>query len=374
MLASSIARRELLRSTAVAGRVAHRVPARLVHFKPPNDLDFKNLEEAKKNRKPGDFYPPDRPPTPLAVYLQQHPRAKQYFLKLQSILGFQRSKPMAGRRGLMLYERVCAVKPDDEAKFWKEDCYLPSTFQSWFTIVNLHVWMLTVRLRAIPPPYGRDFVQALLDTFFYDLEDRITGVLQPKYNPPTPYTFHSDFYHNPNKPPEGAPRTRLGRAPDRLITRQLKTHRDQYMGFTLSMDAALVQGDMEMAASVWRNLLGARGAAGVVLPAPGQQPQKYYRRSINPPISEPHKIDVEREQWVDDHSGVHDFPPAEADKYLTYPELMLDLVTYIRREIKRLEDIPDEAFLWQDPDTLRFGKVRNYSAQASAQPKKSTTS
>ena len=49
MLASSIARRELLRSTAAAGRVAHRVPARLVHFKPPKDLDFRNLGEARKN-------------------------------------------------------------------------------------------------------------------------------------------------------------------------------------------------------------------------------------------------------------------------------------------------------------------------------------
>ncbi|TRM69232.1 hypothetical protein BD626DRAFT_447010 [Schizophyllum amplum] len=374
MLVSNFARRQLLRSAAGAGRVARGPCARMAHFKPPKDLDFKDMDEAKKQRKPGDFYPPDRPPTPLAVYLQQHPRAKQFFLSFQNMMGFQRSKPLAGRRGLMLYERVCAVKPDDEARFWKQDCYLPSTFQSWFTVVNLHVWMLTVRLRAIPPPYGQDFVQSLLDTFFYDLEDRITGVLQPKYHPPVPYTFPTDFYINPNAPPpEGAPRRRLSRAPDRLITRQLKIHRDQYMGFTLSMDAALVQGDMEMAASIWRNLLGARGAAGIVLPAPGQGPQKYYRRSINPPISEPHKIDVEREQWVDDHSGVHDFPPAEADKYLTYPELMLDLVTYVRREIKRLEEIPDEAFLWGDPDALRFGKVRDYSAQATPEVTKETT-
>ena len=42
------------------------------------------------------------------------------------------------------------------------ECRLPPTFQTWFTVTNLHVWLLTVRFRALPPPYGDNFVQGSL--------------------------------------------------------------------------------------------------------------------------------------------------------------------------------------------------------------------
>ena len=249
------------------------------------------------------------------------------------------------------------------------ECHLPPTFQSWFTVTNLHVWLLTVRLRALPAEHGRHYVQALIDHFFIDIEDRIRAVLQPKEPAPAPYTFHTDFYINPNAP-RGSPeessakkRRRLNRAPDRIVTRQMKIFKEQWAGLGLSFDLAMVQGDQEMAAAVWRNLLGARGAQGIEYPTPGSPEAaqaKKFRRAVNlvgGEVVNVAKVDLEKESTTDDDSGVHDFPPSEVDKYLTYPEVMMDLTAYVRRELARLEKVSDEDIMSGNWEALRFGKV-----------------
>ena len=70
---------------------------------------------------------------------------------------------------------------------------------------------------------------------------------------------------------------------------------------------------------------------------------------------------LEAEEAKDDGSGVHDFAPTEAGLYVQYPELMADIVAYCRRELVRLESIPDELVMGkagEDVDMLRFGRVR----------------
>ncbi|KAG6870484.1 hypothetical protein C0992_013255, partial [Termitomyces sp. T32_za158] len=191
--------------------------------------------------------------------------------------------------------------------------------------------MLTVRLRSLPE--GKHYTQALIDHFFLDIEDRIRAVLQPKLNPPKPYTFDSPFYLNPNAPQSADGKdsktrlTALSRAPDRLVTRQMKIFKEQWAGLGLSLDLGLVKGDMEMAAAVWRNLLGARGAQGIAYPNSSSE-KKAFRRSVNlvgGEVVNVAKIDLAKEEANDDGSGVHDFAPEEADLYLEYPQLMLDI-------------------------------------------------
>ena len=138
----------------------------------------------------------------------------------------------------------------------------------------------------------------------------------------------------------------------------------------MSLDLALVKGDAEMAAAVWRNLLGARGARGIVYPnspEAGTPEKPYFRRSINLAGGEVEKLKSTDEQGLaleeskDDGSGVHDFAPGEAGLYVQYPELMADIVAYCRRELVRLEKIPDETFAGtngEGVETLRFGRVR----------------
>jgi cytochrome b pre-mRNA-processing protein 3 len=228
--------------------------------------------------------------------------------------------------------------------------------------------MLTVRFRALPDAYGRRYADCIVDHFFQDVEDRIRAIMQPSHDY-KPYIFTSTFYINPNAPTGTDKNERLSRAPDRLVTQQLKIFKEQWTGFSLSLDLGLINGDMEMAGAVWRNLLGARGASGIAFPDDPSAPT--FRRTVNllgGTEVNPTKIDFEKEAVTDDESGVHDFPPAEADKYLTYPELMLDIVQYIRRELVRLEALSDEEVLDKDWREMGFGRVRPNTAGSKPSP------
>ncbi|RDB18650.1 CBP3-like protein [Hypsizygus marmoreus] len=325
--------------------------------------------------------PPPRPPVVQKSWLtrkvESSPAAMNVFLKLTNALGYGSPKQLAGRRAFVLYEQVCAVRPDEDRAFWQDECHLPPTFQSWFTVTNLHIWLLTVRLRALPAPHGKFYTQALVDHFFLDIEDRIRAVLQPQSVPSTPYTFNSPFYINPNAPitqneSQTQPQKRRSRAPDRLVTRQMKIFKEQWAGMGLALDLGLVKGDMELAGAVWRNLLGARGAHGIAFPTPTPSPTSdtsspptpsppTFRRAVNlvgGEVINVSKVDFEKEETRDDGSGVHDFAPEEADLYVRYPELMLDVVRYVRREIGRLEGVSDRDVMSGRVERVKFGAVR----------------
>jgi cytochrome b pre-mRNA-processing protein 3 len=222
-----------------------------------------------------------------------------------------------------------------------------------------------VRLRALPVEHGNHYQQALIDHFFIDIEDRIRTVLQPPPKPSQPYTFETSFYSNPNAPtnsttPDGKP-NRLSRAPDRIVTQQMKIFKEQWAGMGLSFDLGLVKGDMELAGAVWRNLLGARGAQGIAYGDTSSSSTPHFRRSVNlvgGEVINVAKVDIEKEEAKDDGSGVHDFSPEEVDKYLTYPEVMVDVVAYLRRELARLDKISDEDIVHGDWTKLTFGRVR----------------
>jgi cytochrome b pre-mRNA-processing protein 3 len=148
----------------------------------------------------------------------------------------------------------------------------------------------------------------------------------------------------------------------------MKIFKEQWAGMGMAFDLGLVKGDMEMAGAVWRNLLGARGARGIVYPDPSSPSTTHFRRSVNlvggsdAEIKKLAKVGLEAEEARDDNSGVHDFPPEESDKYVEYPQVMLDVVEYIRRELVRLEKIPDEVIAQGDLSLLKFGAVKRGSA------------
>ncbi|CAA7269375.1 unnamed protein product [Cyclocybe aegerita] len=309
----------------------------------------------------------------LTRKVESSPAAKRVFLGLTNLLGYGSPKQLAGRRAFVLYKDVCAPRPEEEEAFWRNSCHLPPTFQSWFTVTNFHVWLLTARLRALPVEHARHYEQALLDHFFIDVEDRIRAVLQPptSFELPTPYTFSSTFYLNPyaplpdgdegGKPKKVKPR---GRAPDRIVIRQMKIFKEQWMGMGISLSLGLVKSDQELAAAIWRNLLGARGASGIVLPSSSAPDvtgtNGYFRRAVNlvgGEVVNLSKVDLEKEERTDDGSGVHDFPPEEVDKYLAYPETMLTLVGYVRRELVRLAKVSDEDILQGDWEKLKFSSI-----------------
>lgn len=147
--------------------------------------------------------------------------------------------------------------------------------------------------------------------------------------------------------------------------RQMKILKEQWTGMGMSFDLGLVRGDAELASAVWRNFLGARGARGIVYPSSSNKPA--FRRSINLVGGEVEKValvdkkGLEAEEARDDGSGVHDFAPDEAGLYVQYPELMADIVRYMRKELVRLETVPDTQILGKGGDfaqILRFGKIQ----------------
>ncbi|KAJ6603154.1 hypothetical protein B0H10DRAFT_2178844 [Mycena sp. CBHHK59/15] len=300
---------------------------------------------------------PKRPKGWLTRKLEESPKNMERFIKLTNALGFNSPRSKAPIRTFVLYERVCSIKADEDKSFWRDECALPPTFQSWFTVTTLHIWMLTVRFRALPEAYGKRYGECLVDHYFHDVEDRIRAIMQPSHDY-KPYTFISAFYTNPNAPKGTDKKERLSRAPDRLVTQQMKIFKEQWTGFCLSFDLGLVKGDMEMAGAVWRNLLGARGASGIAFPEDPSAPR--FRRTVNllgGTVVNPAKVDFEKEAVTDDGSGVHDFLPEEVDKYLAYPELMVEIVQYIRRELQRLEALSDEQVLDIYWGEMMFGRV-----------------
>ena len=129
--------------------------------------------------KPPRYYEYQKPAPPpetwLTRYLKQSPRSMALFQSMAKVVGMGSSRQLAGRRSYFFYQESCATREKDERTFWHEgvclsrskfvyltppsECRLPPTFQTWFTITNLHVWILTVRLRALPSPYGQYYVQ-----------------------------------------------------------------------------------------------------------------------------------------------------------------------------------------------------------------------
>ncbi|KAF8549515.1 hypothetical protein OG21DRAFT_1421161 [Imleria badia] len=322
--------------------------------------------------------PPKQPQSWLTHRVKANPVLYTVFLGFARALGYGSPKQLANRRALHMYNILCAMRADQEANFWRKECALPPTFQSWFTVTNLHVWLLTVRLRALPAPHGLNHIQGLIDHFFQDVEERVRAVLQPGVLPPR---STSDASLTPTASSEIKHRAELkkrARAPERLVTRHMKIFREQWAGMGMSMDLGLVRGDAEMAAAIWRNLLGGRGARGISRPEVGaklgqsaaEKPEKpEFRRSVNLVgglVENVEKIDVVVEETRDDLSGVYDFGANESDRYIAYPELMETLVGYLRHEAQRLERIPDEDILGQrvvgkegeGVKKLMWGKVR----------------
>jgi cytochrome b pre-mRNA-processing protein 3 len=217
--------------------------------------------------------------------------------------------------------------------------------------------MLTTRLRALPTPHAQAHIQGLIDHFFLDVEDRIRQVLRPQSQPtpqdppsPTP-TRVASFYDPPNssRHPDVATGNRKSRrAPEALVSKQMKIFREQYAGLGVALDLALAQGsDVVLSAAIWRNLLGARGAQGLAMALAPTSPVPEFRRAVNPGGMIARMSDTvrAREERRDDGSGVHDFGPEERDAYVRFPETMLVLTAYVRGEVARLAAIPNEKIM-----------------------------
>jgi cytochrome b pre-mRNA-processing protein 3 len=143
---------------------------------------------------------------------------------LGPILRWQSKEPFTILAANYLYG--AASLPAENKKFFNVQCELPETFQTWFLITQLHVWMFIVRLKG-EDSNGKSLSQALLDCFFDDIEDHI------RFN---------------------------GITSNSLISRNMKELLSQLYGINLAYDEGLSSGnDTVLAAALWRNLFIMKG-------------------------------------------------------------------------------------------------------------------
>ncbi|KAG9304420.1 hypothetical protein G9A89_019982 [Geosiphon pyriformis] len=122
---------------------------------------------------------------------------------------------------------LCAKQIMENKQFYIETCGLPETFQTWFCVTHLHVWMLMVRLR--PEKDGKRLNQTLVNEFFMNAEWRI----RHKYDVTT----------------------------NRIVTGYLKDLRNQFAGGIAAYDEGFFKDDSILAAALWRNIFEAQGSA-----------------------------------------------------------------------------------------------------------------
>lgn len=141
-----------------------------------------------------------------------------------------RAGPIAGSLYYAECKKIGLQFQDEElsnsARFFYEDLKLPRTFSQWFQITALHTWMMSVRMRAMPFKYGKNYQQKLIDRFFRDMELRLHDEMK--------------VYSS------------------RISDQYLKDYNDQLRGLVCSYDEGFATDDATLATALWRNLFNAR--------------------------------------------------------------------------------------------------------------------
>lgn len=137
-----------------------------------------------------------------------------------------RSGPVAGAlyrdqcKAQAYFEKSVPLSPT--AEFYFERLGMPRTFFQWFQVEVLHVWMLYVRMRAMPRKYGREYQQKLVNGVFDDIDFQLREVIRVNS--------------------------------DRTTNNYKKQFSQQLKGSVFSYDEALLGGDIVLASALWRNL------------------------------------------------------------------------------------------------------------------------
>jgi cytochrome b pre-mRNA-processing protein 3 len=187
---------------------------------------------------------------------------------------------------------------------------LSPTYQTWFQIANLHVWLIRARYRALPKSHANIYEQELVNHFFIDVEHRMRVALA-------------------NKPPE------------RIIKGYMNEMRDQWNGATFSYDLGLVSSDSEMSAAIWRNVFAGRGLDGK-----GEVVGKHGKTSMDPrPVQSTSTSSSSPSPSLTADSTQDSLSRPTTLSDTTLAELPFHLyvfTAYIRRELRRLDFISDE--------------------------------
>jgi len=130
----------------------------------------------------------------------------------------------------------------DQAELMIKELELKDTFQTWFEVTVLHLWIMFVRLRR--EPGGEKLSQNVFDSFWSEAEQRM-------------YEYGS--------------KNQL------MFSRNAKHYSTIYHGAVLAYDEALIDNDMMMTDALWRNIFPSMDVSAEKLACV----VKYVRRALN---------------------------------------------------------------------------------------------
>lgn len=253
---------------------------------------------------------PLSPPTPAPSDVKYHPWTVALVKGTGRLLGYNFVRSKAIRVTGDLYDRA-AMRAQAEAHFWYKECALPASFQTWFQLTNLHVFLLLSRFRALPAAEARTYSQELINHFFIDTESRM--------------------------------RERFGVQTSRLVKGYMRDLHQQHRGSMVAYEEGLATDDVRLSAAVWRNVWG--GGWGVI----GGVKRKLANVDRTKKGEDP-STDGAPELALDKNAPLMSASEeTAADRAaraeLLFPQHLERVTRWLRREIYRLGRLPDDVIM-----------------------------
>ena len=253
---------------------------------------------------------PLSPPTPPPRKVEYNPLTVALVKGAGRLLGYNFVRSKAIKVTGDLYDRA-AMRAQAEAHFWYKECALPASFQTWFQLTNLHVFLLLSRFRALPSKEAQTYAQELINHFFIDTESRM--------------------------------RERFGVQTSRLVKGYMKDLHQQHRGSVVAYEEGLATDDVRLSAAVWRNVWG--GGWGVIGGVKRKLPKiDRTSKGEDPNLEGTPDLALDKEvPMLSASQETEEDRAARAE--LLFPQHLERVTRWLRREVYRLGHLPDEVVM-----------------------------
>ena len=142
-MASSILLKSLRNRTLLPRNVSYYHTHRYITTKPPPQKTTqqpqpKPSSSSTKNQDEQQQQQPENLKTSwLTRKVEESPIWRSFFFRLTNLVGYGSPKQLAGRRAFVLYEKICAVKPDEDRVFWQDGEYQSDASMSRFVLIYI---------------------------------------------------------------------------------------------------------------------------------------------------------------------------------------------------------------------------------------------
>ena len=124
-MASSILLKSLRNRTLLPRNVSYYHTHRYITTKPPPQKTQQPQPKPSSSKKIHDEQHQQQQLENLKTSwltrkVEESPIWRSLFFRFTNLVGYGSPKQLAGRRAFVLYEKICAVKPDEDRVFWQD--------------------------------------------------------------------------------------------------------------------------------------------------------------------------------------------------------------------------------------------------------------